>query len=533
MATDQYDILVRRGRIIDGTGSPWFIGDVGIVGDRIAAVGRLGDAVAPRVIDAAEKIVCPGFIDLHTHSDLAHLVDPDAAPRVMQGVTTDVIGQDGLSYAPVNDESLDYFLGAMMAINGRPEEIDYSWRSVGEYLDRFDGTTSMNVAYLIPHGPVRVLGMGDAEDRPPTEAELGRMCDLVREGMEAGAVGLSTGLTYAPCSFAQSDELVALCRACAEYDGAFMPHLRSYGVGVVEAMDEAVDVARESGCALHFTHHQVVFPVNEHRVPAYTDVIDRARADSMDVTCGSYPYVAGSTFIRGMLPGWSQRLTADEFAAALRDPDTRERIRHETEDTGCDGSHGVPMDWTRIQISSVKTSAGQRWVGTRVSDAAEQSGVSSFDFVADLLTQEDGEVACVAFFGYEHAIQAIMQHPAQLVESDAIMTGARPHPRAWGCHARYLARYVRELGVLTWQEAIRKMTSGPAARVGLSDRGVLRPGLAADVVVFDPETVRDTATFEDPKRHPDGVEHVIVNGAPVVDSGRHTHARAGRALRRN
>jgi N-acyl-D-amino-acid deacylase len=532
MAADQFDIILRRGRIIDGTGNPWYIGDVGIVGDRIDAIGNLSDAGAKRSIDATGRVVCPGFIDLHTHGDLAHLADPDAAPRVMQGVTTDVIGQDGLSYAPVDAESLEYFIGAVKAINGRPEGIDYDWRTVDDFLAKFDQKTSLNVAYLLPHGPVRYLGMGGSYDRPPTASEMDKMRSIIAEAMQSGAVGLSTGLTYAPCSFAPRDELTELCREVAKYDGVFMPHLRSYGVGVEEAMQEAVQIAREAGCALHFTHHQVVFPINEHRVDAYTLAIDDARAEGMDVTCGSYPYIAGSTFIRGFFPGWSQKLSASEFAEALADPVQRAQLRHEVEVAGCDGSHGVPIDWSGVQISSVKTSEGERWIGMRVDAAARKENREPFDFIADLLTQEEGEVACVAFFGYEHAIQQIMQHHAHLVESDAILTGAKPHPRAWGCHARYLARYVRELGILTWEQAIRKMTSGPAARIGITDRGMLRVGSAADVVVFDPETIQDTATFDDPKQHPTGIETVIVNGVPVVDEGSHTHARPGRALRR-
>ncbi len=529
MSQGAFDILIRNGRILDGSGGPWYFGDLAIRGGIIAAVGYVGPATADRVIDAAGQIVSPGFIDLHTHGDFAHLADPDAAPRVMQGVTTDVIGQDGISYAPVNEESLRYFREQFRAVNGTPD-VSYEWRSVGEFLAMFDGKTSLNVAFLMPHGAVRYLAMGGSENRAPTDGELSRMRELVAQGMDEGAVGLSTGLTYAPCSFASSDELVALCEVVAERGGAFMPHLRSYGSGVAQATDEVVDVARRSGVALHLTHHQCVFPVNEHRIAAYTDVLDRTRADGMDVTADSYPYIAGSTFIRGLLPAWSQAMPAPAFCDALRDPGSRERIRHEVEDVGCDGSHGVPMDWSKIRISGVKTESARRWMGVHVDEAAREMGRTEFDFVSDLLIGEQGEVTCVAFLGYEEAIQSIMRHPAHMVGSDSIHVGERPHPRAWGCHARYLARYVRDLGVLTLPEAIRKMTSAPAARIGLGDRGLLKAALAADVVVFDPDTIQDTATFDDPKRYADGVSLVIVNGQIVVENGVHTHARAGCAL---
>ena len=532
MNDERFDIVIENGRIIDGTGTPWYRGDVGIVDDRITAIGVLTDAHAVRRIDASGHVVCPGFIDLHTHADLHHLAQPDASPRVMQGVTTDVIGQDGLSYAPVDGNTIEFFLNTMKSINGRPPDLDYSWRTVDDFLARFDRRTSINVAYLLPHGAIQALAMGDISDRRPTSSEMRRMRDLVADGMRAGAVGLSTGLTYAPCSYATSEELIDLCREVARFGGVFMPHLRSYGVGAQDAMEEAVHISRESGVALHLTHHQVVFPVNEHRVQAYVDILDDARAEGLDVTCGSYPYVAGSTFIRGMFPSWTQRLSPSEFIDTLNNPVQKARVRHEMEVVGCDGAHGVPMDWSKIQVSGVKTPASERWIGHRITDAAKVTGQEAFDFVSDLLIAEEGEVACVSFFGYEEGVQAIMRHPAHLVESDAIMSGSRPHPRAWGCHARYLARYVRELGVLTWEQAIRKMTGGPAARIGLVDRGVLKVGLAADIVVFNPETIQDTATFTEPMQHPTGVKTVIVNGAIVVDDGTHTHVRAGRALRR-
>ncbi len=532
MNDEHFDIVIENGRIIDGTGTPWYRGDVGIVDDRITAIGVLIDAHAVRRIDASGHVVCPGFIDLHTHADLHHLAQPDASPRVMQGVTTDVIGQDGLSYAPVDGNTIEFFLNTMKSINGRPSDLDYTWRTVDDFLARFDRKTSINVAYLLPHGAIQALAMRDISDRRPTSSEMRRMRDLVADGMRAGAVGLSTGLTYAPCSYATSEELIDLCREVARFGGVFMPHLRSYGVGAQDAMEEAVHISRESGVALHLTHHQVVFPVNEHRVQAYVDILDDARAEGLDVTCGSYPYVAGSTFIRGMFPSWTQRLSPGEFIDTLNNPVQKARVRNEMEVVGCDGAHGVPMDWSKIQVSGVKTPASECWIGHRITDAAKVTGQEAFDFVSDLLIAEEGEVACVSFFGYEEGVQAIMRHPAHLVESDAIMSGSRPHPRAWGCHARYLARYVRELGVLTWEQAIRKMTGGPAARIGLVDRGVLKVGLAADIVVFNPETIQDTATFTEPMQHPTGVKTVIVNGAIVVDDGTHTHVRAGRALRR-
>ncbi|MBI2297573.1 MAG: D-aminoacylase, partial [Armatimonadetes bacterium] len=472
----------------------------------------------------------PGFIDLHTHSDLQILANPRHEPKLMQGVTTDVIGQDGLSYAPCNEEALEFFLEMNKSINGRPD-LDYDWRTVREFLARFDRRVACNVAYLLPHGPIRIMAMGTGA-RTATASELADMCELVAEGMRDGCIGFSTGLTYAPMMHADTHELTELCRASARWDSVFMPHLRSYGRDVVEATEEAVGIARASGIPLHLTHHQCVFPINRDKYEYYLEVIDRERAAGYDVTCDSYPYVAGSTYLVGMFPGWAQSQGRAAVVRLLQDPDANERLRVEVEETGCDGTHGVAVDWSRVQFSSVARPEWTSACGQRLDALAAARGMRPWELVTRALIDNDGEVNIVAFIGHEHAVQYIMGHPTHMVGSDGILTGLNPHPRVYGTFARYLARYVRELGVLTWEQCIRKMTGASAQRIGLVDRGLVKVGLCADLVIFDPETVQDTATFESPRQYPEGIPYVVVNGQVVKDGGEHTGVLAGRALRR-
>ena len=517
--------------MIDGAGNPWFRADVGLQDGRVAAVGRLRGEAAARTIDADGLFVCPGFVDMHTHSDVQLLVNPAHEAKVHQGVTLDVLGQDGLSYAPVtSDDVLVQLRRQLAGWNDDPPGFDWSWRTVGEYLDRLDEGIAINAAYLVPHGTVRMCAMG-LDDRAPTAAELERMKGLVADGLDQGAVGLSAGLTYSPGMYADDDELFALCEVVAARGGYYTPHHRNYGLRALEAYSDCIEIARRSGVPLHLAHAHLGFEVNRGRAPELLEMIDRARADGIDVTLDTYPYLAGATYLYAFLPGWMHDGGADRTLERLRDPALRERLRTEMEEEGSDGFHDVPVDWGIVVVSSARREENQRWIGKTVAEAAEEAGKRAIDFVCDLLVEEELGLACVAHIGNEENVRAIMTHSSHTAGSDGILVGERPHPRSWGTFPRYLAVYVRELGILTWEQAIRKMTSLPAQRLGFSDRGLLRPGLAADVVCFDPETVRDTATYEAPRHLPEGIPYVIVNGRPVVDEGRHTGELAGRALR--
>jgi N-acyl-D-amino-acid deacylase len=526
------DLLIRGGRVIDGAGNPWYTADVGIADGRVAAIGRLDDERETRVIDAAGLIVCPGFVDMHTHSDLQLLANPAHEAKVHQGVTLEVLGQDGLSYAPVTDAVLAQLRSQLAAWNDDPPRFDWTWRTVGEYLDRLDEGIVVNACYLVPHGTVRMCALG-FDDRPATAEELSHMKQLIVEGLEQGAVGLSAGLTYAPGMYADDDELVALCEVLRPYGGFYCPHHRNYGLRALEAYSDCIEIARRARVPLHLAHAHLGFEVNRDRAPELLAMIDAARADGIDVTMDTYPYLAGATYLHAFLPGWMHAGGSSETLARLRQEGLRERLRAEMEERGSDGFHYVPIDWSIIVISGVRTPSAGRWVGKSVAEAAAEERRRPIDFVCELLVEEELGVACIAHIGNEENVRIIMTHPAHTVGSDGILIGARPHPRSYGTFPRYLAVYVRELGILSWEQAIRKMTSLPCQRLGFADRGLLRPGMAADVVCFDPLTVQDTATYEEPRRLPEGIPYVIVNGRVVVDEGRHAGELAGRALRRS
>lgn len=525
------DLLLRGGVLLDGTGNPGFRADVEVTGDRITGVGRLTEATATRTIDVTGLAVAPGFIDMHSHSDIQILANPTHEAKVHQGVTLEVLGQDGLSYAPVNDEVLDDLRRQLRGWHGDPRGFEWTWRSIDQYLNRLDEGIAVNAAYLVPHGTIRMMTMG-MEDRLPSPEELDRMRQLLATGMEDGAVGMSTGLTYAPAIYADDDELVALCEVVASYGGYYSPHHRNYGSLALESYADCIEVARRSGVPLHYAHAHLGFEVNRGRAGELIEMVDAARADGIEVTMDSYPYLAGSTYLHSVLPSWSHAGGHEATIARLTDPELRERLRVEIEETGSDGFQGVPIDWTTIVISGTVQDHNAHLVGLSVAEAAAASGKTTIDFLCTLLIDEELGTSCVEHIGNEENVREIMTHAAHMTGSDGILVGERPHPRAWGTFPRYLGHYARDLGIITVEQAVRKMTSLPALRLGFFDRGLVRPGMAADLVCFDPRTVIDRGTYEDPCQIPEGIPFVIVNGVPVVDDGKHSGRLPGHALRR-
>ena len=526
-----FDLIIKNATVVDGSGRLGFRADVTVSEGKIQTVGNCQDAQATRMIDADNLVVCPGFIDMHTHSDIMLLANPRQESKIMQGVTTEVLGQDGLSYAPVNASTLSMLRKNLAGLNGDSEEISWNWTSVGDFLDRFDGKVAVNVCYLVPHAAVRLLVLGP-ENRKANEAELERMRELVAEGMREGAFGFSTGLTYTPCAYSDTRELTACCQGIAPFGGYFAPHLRSYGGRFVEAIEEALEVSRTSVVPLHLTHFQCSFEVNKDRAEEVMDRLVRAQKEGLEITLDSYPYTAGSTFLGGLFPSGTHAGGPEKFLAIISSRLERESIRREMEEEGSDGFSHVPMDWAKVVISGVDSQKNQPVVGRSLAELGRQSGIEPFDLACNLLLDENLKVSCVAFVGHEKNVQTIMTHEAHMVGTDGLLTGSRPHPRTYGTFARYLQHYTRQLKLLTLEGCIRKMTSLPAARLGLSDRGLVREGLAADLVVFNPGSIEDTATYENPRSHPRGIEYVLVNGKIVVEHERHTGVLAGRALKR-
>ena len=524
------DLLLRNGLVIDGSGDPGRVADVGVRGGVIVSFGEI-DEPARRTLDVAGLVVAPGFIDMHAHSDLQLLLNPPHESKVHQGVTTELIGQDGLSYAPVSDASLTELRVQLAGWNDDSYELDWDWRSVAQYLGRLDRNVAVNVAYLVPHGTVRLTVMG-ADDRPPTSAELDWMKELVKTAIAEGAVGLSAGLTYTPGMYADDDELVELCLAMRDVDARafYCPHHRGYGKGAVEAYGACIEIVRRAGVPLHIPHTSLPFAVNRGRAPELLALIDRALADGVDITLDLYPYNAGSTALFAFLPGWARAGGTGATIERLADLTLRERLRTDFEVTGSDGFFGVPVDWSVIVVSDVGSTAHRGFIGRSIAEGAELTGKRPIDFLCDLLLEEDLKVGAINHVGNEENLREILAHPVACVGSDGILVGERPHPRGFGTFARILAVYVRELELLTLEEAVRKLTALPARRLAVGRRGHVREGFAADLCCFDPETVRDVATYDNPRRLADGFPFVAVNGVLVVDDGLRTDALPGRAL---
>ncbi|QHY97840.1 N-acyl-D-glutamate deacylase [Streptomyces sp. S4.7] len=538
------DLVIRDVRVVDGTGQDSYRADVGVTAGRIAEIRRHGTGAGPalsgtRVVDAAGLALAPGFIDMHAHSDLALLRDPDHSAKAAQGVTLEVIGQDGLSYAPVDDTTLAEVRRAVTGWNGGgpgDTSVDFDWRTVGEFLDRldqgFDGRgIAVNAAYLVPQGTVRMYAVGQ-DDRPATPAEVDRMRQLVAESLEQGAVGMSSGLTYTPGMYADDAELTELCRVVARHDGYYCPHHRSYGAGALRAYEEMVDLARTAGCALHLAHATMNFGVNKGKAPDLIALLDKALDDGADISLDTYPYTPGCTTLVAMLPSWASAGGQDAILERLRDAATAERIRHHMEEIGADGCHGVPIEWDTIEISGVADPALTAHVGRTIAETARLRGESGWLTARKLLIDDRLGSTILQHVGHEENVREIMRHRVHTGGSDGILQGAKPHPRAYGTFPQYLGRYVRELGVLSLEECVAHLTSRPAARLRLADRGLVREGYRADLVLFDPRTVAAGSTFASPRTLPVGIPHVLIDGRFVIEDGRRTDVLAGRSVRR-
>jgi N-acyl-D-amino-acid deacylase len=522
------ELLISGGTIVDGTGAPGRPGSVHVTRGKIRLLAQ--DAQLPGVdtIDATGKIVAPGFIDLHSHSGLMILAEPLHEPKVRQGVTTEVVGVDGNSYAPfMNRKDLDDFVQLNGGLDGRPD-IDYDWDSVASYLTKFDRKVSLNIAFLVGNSALRIEAVG-WEEQPASPAQTDRMRATLKEAMQEGAFGLSSGLDYPPGSYASTHELADLTREVGREGGIYHTHVRyTLGDRFLDPFREAIDIGRRGEAPAHITHfyHRKTFPGSPDQM---LDLVDDARAEGLDVTFDAYPAEWASTRLLILIPTWVQSGGPARTKERLAERNVRDRIRRELADRGqlFAGAGGL----RDVRLGYFRNSANLRWEGKTLGQLVDQSGMDPIDALCDLLLDEDLRPSEVTPGPHTDGIRRFLRHPIGMVGTDSTFVGEKPSPRTYGSYPRILGQFVRDEAILTLEEAIRRMTSAPAARLGLADRGVIREGAAGDVVVFDPETVRSNATYDDPRRFPTGIDHVVVAGRLVVRDGRHTGATPGRALR--
>ena len=532
-AQPEYDLLIINGHILDGSGSPWFAGSVAVQGGRIAAVGRLPGATARRVIDARKLIVAPGFIDLHSHSDFTLLVDGKGESKIRQGVTTEILGES---------ESAGPILGPAQAEFDRDMRnygLTRDWTTLGQYFARFERQgASVNIASYVGSGQVRMDVMGNV-NRPPTAPEMAKMKELVDQAMREGAIGLSSGLIYPPNSFASTDELIELAQVAARYGGIYTSHIRGEGQHWKQAIDEAIEIGEKARLPVNILHFKIDGQANWGQMAEQVREIQAARDRGVDITVNQYPYIASMTGLQMCIPAKYLEGTSEQVVERLKNPQVRDQIRQAIASgmTGLGKQRGEKCGRLARCAGGVAAEAPEQALRRpRMDEVAKEMGKDPLDALCDLLISEGGSADAVYFSMSEADVELAMKQPWLGIGSDgsavspAMAFVGKPHPRFYGTFPRVLGVYVREKKVLTLPDAVRKMTSFAAQITGLADRGLLRPGMAADITIFDPKTVSDKATFENPLQYPVGIPFVIVNGAVVIDQGRHTGAKPGRAL---
>ena len=525
--SDSVDLVIAGGSIVDGTGAPGRAGTVLVEGDRMRLLPV--DAPLPehagRQIDATDRVVAPGFIDLHSHGGLMILAEPRHEPKVRQGVTTEIVGVDGNGFAPFERrEDLLAFVELDSGLDGRPD-IDYDWRTVADYLARYDETVSVNVGTLVGNSQLRIAALG-WDDIPADDRALHRMRDSLRDAMAEGAVGLSTGLDYPPGSYATTEELAALTEEAGLAGGFYHTHVR-YALGdrYLDPFKEAIDIGRRAGAPSHITHfyHRQTHPGGPEALLA---LVDDARAEGLDVTFDSYPSEWASTRLLIQLPHWVQEGGPGPLKQRLADRAARERLRHDMV-----RPNAGPAGWADVRLGAFHRPDLLRWESKTMADVMQETGHDHVDVICDLLLAEDLGVNQVTSGPWSETLRQFVVHPVGMVGTDSTFIGAKPSPRTYGSYPRILGQFVRDEGLLSLEGAIHKMTGAAAARLSLRNRGMIRDGAFADLVVFDPATVRSNATYDDPRQFPTGIEYVVVNGTLVVDGGTHTGATPGRGIR--
>ncbi|HEX6162670.1 MAG TPA: D-aminoacylase [Vicinamibacterales bacterium] len=530
-----FDVLITNGRVVDGTGAPWFRADVGIKGDRIVEIGQLAGRQAAQTIDASNLVVAPGFIDMLGQSEFNVLADPRAASKITQGITTEITGEGG-SIAPLNDALVE---------SARPTyerfKVALDFRTLDEYFARLEkNRPALNVGTFVGAGGVRAYVMGSAQ-KAASPADLDAMKKLVEQAMQHGALGLSTSLQYVPGRFASTDEIVELAKVAKQYGGIYITHQRSESGQIMSSLDEVFAVAERAGIATEVWHLKTAYKANWGRMGEVLKRFDDARARGLDVTANMYPYDRASNGLDACLPLWVREGGLDEMIRRLQDPSLRERIKRDMDDPNA-------KDWENqwygsgggagVMISTVLDPSLRKWEGKNLVEIGKAMGKDPRDAAMDLVIADRGETSVIISIMREDDVRLALSHPMISIGTDSgaraedgPFSESKSHPRAWGSFPRILGKYVRDEKLITLEDAIRRFTSRPAARVGLADRGILRPGMKADITIFNPATVRDVSTFVDPTHYSQGIEHVLVNGKAVVSGGKITAERPGEPIR--
>ena len=537
-----FQLAIKHGTVIDGTGKPAFRADVGIRDGKVAVIGDLDAVGAEKSIWAEGLIVAPGFVDIHSHSDFTIMINPRAESKIHQGVTTEVTGNCGATAAPMSNthrqEALDYLL-TTLGISGS-ESLAWDWTSFGDYLDHLRRRPlGVNLAPLVGHATLRIAVMG-AVDRPPTEEEMVAQEELLDRCLCEGAFGMSTGLEYPPDAYSTTEELIRLGRVLARREALYATHIRDEAQSLFEAVAEALRIGQESGCRVEISHLKAGGIGNWGQASQLLAYLDAAREDGVKVTWDQYPYTAWGSGLVDYLPRWVAADGRAKLAERLRDASLRQAIRAEIERDVQSGQHPLcAAPWETAQIALVESPRNVPLEGKNIAEIAAQRHCDPLDVVFDLLADEKGAVKTLVFCISEDDVRTIMQHPLTAIASDGravapygLLGRGKTHPRYYGTFPRVLGRYVREEKLLGLESAIHRMTLMPAERIGLRDRGRIAPGMAADLVLFDPETIRDEATFEEPHRYPTGIAGVIIGGQVVIDHGEHTGEMCGCILER-
>ena len=523
------DLAVKNGYVLDGTGNPWFRADIEVRNGKIAKVGHLIQN-ADTLLNARGLTVCPGFIDMHSHSDDALLINPRAESKIRQGVTTEVIGNCGDSGAPINETIRKEMEKTAAPLISAGVKIDYS--TLQEYAGKLERQgISVNAAPLIGHGNLRKMAVG-YENRPPTTKELERMKNILAGAMRQGAFGISTGLIYPPGSYSKTAEIIELAKVASSFGGIYTSHIRGEGETLLKAVKEAITVGERVKIPVEISHHKAGGRKNWGKVKQTTQMIEEARARGIDVTCDVYPYVASSFGLVNMLPQWAHEGGPERIIQRLKDPRIKKRMRRDMLKGSLSSAH-----WDKTMIAHCPRK--REYQGRFVRDIARARREDPFEFAFELLIDEELAVGVVRFGMCEDDVEHVIRYPGAMIGSDGSALArygplgkGHPHPRNFGTFPRVLGHHARRRGIITLPDAVRKMTSLPAQKLGLRNRGVIRPSAWADLVVFNPRKVIDVATYANPKRYPRGIEHVVVNGVLTLSKGKHTGAMAGKVLKR-